>query len=142
MSNRRIEKNSGFTLFEVLIYIALFTVIVGGGVLSALSIFEGTARMDLKTREETELNFTLRKLDWALSGGTILEPGPGDTSSFLRVDKGPTYRFFTDADGNFWVNDGADNFQLTNTLSIDSLEFTHTAGTPTRSRYSTASGSK
>ena len=132
MSNLAHTSKGGFTLLEVLIYIALFTIIIGGGIVSALSIFEGTARIDMNTEAEAELNFILRKFSWALSGGDILEPSLvfNDTSNTLRVDKGPTYTFTLNTDGILTMNDGTDTFELTDVLIVDSLQFKSTNGNP------------
>jgi len=78
-------KTAGFTLFEALIYIALFTLVIGGGVLSAYQIFDGQYRIQAMARNEAELNFVLRKLDWALSGATsVATQNSGDTLRILK----------------------------------------------------------
>lgn len=70
----RVNPQKGFTLFEVLIYIALFTVMIGGGVLAAFSIFKNGSRTQTGIQREADLNFALRKLDWVISESDVTSP--------------------------------------------------------------------
>lgn len=68
----------GFTLFETLVYIALFSFIMSGIILSAYQIFESSARVKTLADREVELNFVLRKLEWLLNSVTnvsVLDDG-------------------------------------------------------------------
>jgi len=65
----------GFTLFETLIYIALFSFIMSGTILSAYQIFEGSAQVQKMTERETEINFVLRKLNWLVTGDIVNASG-------------------------------------------------------------------
>jgi len=80
------KNSAGFTLMEALIYIALFVIVIGGGLVGAYQIIEGTQQVEEKTIIEAEANFLLRKLDWALSGSQVREPSAG-TGPVLRVEK-------------------------------------------------------
>jgi type II secretory pathway component PulJ len=93
-----VKDQNGFTLFETLIYIALFTFIMGGAILSAYQIFEGSAQIQRMAQTEVELNFLLRKIDWALNGATSVSvQNSGDTLQVVR-DAGQTFKF-TQSDG-------------------------------------------
>jgi len=66
------RKNSGFTLIEVIIYIGLFSIIIGGGMVAAYGIIEGTDAGSNKIVLQEEANFLLRKINWALTGATLV----------------------------------------------------------------------
>lgn len=123
------NSQKGFTMFEALIYIALFAVVIGGGVISAYNIFEGQANIKAKAQREMELNFVMRKFDWALSGSEVTEPGPGDpiANSLQVLKDGDVYTFTVG---------GTDTIALkgkpltTEQLNITDIWFEHVAGTP------------
>lgn len=126
------KHQKGFTLFEALIYIALFTIIIGGSIASAYQIFEGTAQVQGIAERENEVNFVLRKLDWALNGAgaaDILEPDSGTPeSSRLRVLKDGDVYEFSAADGLLSVvedpSGSADELVLNNArVEVSSVSF-------------------
>ena len=58
----------GITLVETLIYLALFTIVVGGLVASAYALFESSDRNQTKAMLQMEQDFLIAKIDWALDG--------------------------------------------------------------------------
>ncbi len=56
----------GFTLIETLIYIALFALLIGGGISSAFSLIASSDRIGTQAMLEEEGNFLLAKIGWAL----------------------------------------------------------------------------
>ncbi len=68
----------GFTLLEVIIYIALFTLLMGSAFVTAYQLIEGSNQISVKTVVQEEGNFVMRKIDWALTG---LERTVGNTPS-------------------------------------------------------------
>lgn len=67
---RSIEaKQGGFTLFEVLIYIGLFSFIMGGAMLGAYQMIESSTRTNTRSIIIEETNFLTRKIEWALGAG-------------------------------------------------------------------------
>lgn len=131
-----VSRQSGFTLFEVLIYIALFSVIIGSGVLAAFNIFDGSLRVQQIANQEVELDFVLNKLEWALSGSSIEEPVFGFSSDELIVSKnGTRYRFYRTPDGQLFTQENSDlPLELTDWLYIDELTIQHIISTPSRVR--------
>lgn len=83
------KNNSGFTLIEVIIYIALFTLLVGSGFVTAYQLIEGGNALNQKTINQEEVNFVLRKISWVLNGvATINTPSSGysNTLTVTRYD--------------------------------------------------------
>jgi type II secretory pathway pseudopilin PulG len=60
-------KNRGFTLIEALIYIGLYTIVIGGALTGAYSLFESSAHNTTKALIEEEGSFLIGKIDWVLS---------------------------------------------------------------------------
>lgn len=81
--------SKGFTLIEVIIYIALFTLLIGSGFVTAYQLIEGGNALNQKTINQEEVNFVLRKISWVLNGvATINSPSSGysNTLTVTRYD--------------------------------------------------------
>jgi prepilin-type N-terminal cleavage/methylation domain-containing protein len=91
----------GFTLLEVIIYIALFGLIIGGAFTAAYNLLEGAQRHYDSVSVQQEGTFINRKLNWeltnaqsvSLSGahGVHIEPGDvvfGYSGSALTLSRG------------------------------------------------------
>ncbi len=63
-------RQKGFTLIETIIYIGLFGVIIGGGLVAAYQIIQATDGAQNHVILQEEANFLLRKIDWAITGAT------------------------------------------------------------------------
>ena len=79
-------KKRGFTLIETLIYIALFAFIIGGAVLTAAQLIQGTSQTNTKATTQEEENFVLRKIDWSLSGASAISVPSQTTMTVTRYD--------------------------------------------------------
>src|SRR3989344_1460523 len=82
---------TGFTLIETLIYIALFSMIIGGAFMAAYQLIDGASKLNTKSATEQEINFVLRKIDWALTGVDPTQPiippsGYSDTLTLTKYD--------------------------------------------------------
>lgn len=81
----------GFTLIEVIIYIALFSLLMGSAFTTAYQLIEGTNTLNTKTTVQEEGNFVMRKLNWALTGldsaVSSIVGGSLPCSQTLRVEK-------------------------------------------------------
>lgn len=125
------SKQSGFTIIEALIYIGLFAFIMSGAILSAYHIFEGSAQVQAMAERETELNFVLRKIDWALNGATTVSVlNSGNTLRVLR-DGGELYDFDTDGVA-ITLENGGETYDLSSPrLTISDMNFVlDTVSTP------------
>ncbi len=124
-----INHQSGFTIIEALIYIGLFAFIMSGAILSAYQIFEGSAQVQTMAERETELNFVIRKIDWALNGievTDIQEPDLNETVSILSILKdGDIIDFGTDGTAFLMTVDPLSSPQIYD-LSSPRLEISST----------------
>lgn len=120
----------GFTLIEVILYLALFAMIFGGIIVSAYNVIEGSGRTQSRAQMQEEGEFLLGKITWVLSGAqTINSPSIGDESSILSVTKynGATLQVKLD-DANLELNNAGTSTVLNASgISIvpGSLKFKH-----------------
>src|SRR4051812_3687096 len=85
----------GFTLIETLVYLALFTLIIGGFGSASYMLFETNDRNQTKAMLQEEKDFLIGKIEWELSGAkTVTAPASGIP--------GPRLMFFK-SDGSFVV---------------------------------------
>ena len=66
------KNNIGFTLIEVIIYLALLSIIFGGVAVAVYGIIESTGREAGRIQLQTEGDFLLAKINWAFSGAANL----------------------------------------------------------------------
>ena len=82
MKKNKLKNNSGFTLIETLIYIALFAFIMSSALVSVYTILSGNARNLAKAMVAEEGSFLLGKIDYVLSDvKTVSAPNDGDAST-------------------------------------------------------------
>jgi hypothetical protein len=73
----------------VLIYIALFGVLMGGAVVSTYQLLEGAEAHQIRVMTQEEGTFINRKLNWALGGASSVSvSGGGAVLSVARPDLG------------------------------------------------------
>ncbi|HEY4526756.1 MAG TPA: type II secretion system protein [Candidatus Paceibacterota bacterium] len=66
------ESHGGFTLIEVVIYVALLGILLGGAITAAFSLTDGSARNLAALRLRGEATFIDEKIAWALSNATAV----------------------------------------------------------------------
>ena len=127
----------GFTLIEVLVYLSLFALIMGGAVVAAYNMFESSGRSHTRAMIQEEGDFITAKIDWSLSGTASIStpPTPGAgvacaTSPTLSVSKWDTSVGTIIVDllgGNIRLSRGGNPAQaLNNTnITVNSLLFAH-----------------
>jgi len=94
------RSSNGFTLIETIIYLALFTIIIGGGMVATYQIIESVKASHNHVILQGEANFLFRKIEWALNGATSITTPSGSTpTTSLVVTKNiydsPTTLMFT-----------------------------------------------
>lgn len=69
-------------------YLGLLAIILGGGLAAAFNIVESNGRTATRTMIQTEGNFLLAKINWAMSGVSVIsEPNLNASSAQLSVNK-------------------------------------------------------
>lgn len=93
--DNKIKNSKGFTLIELIMYIALFSIITTGAFITVYQLLESSDRLSKQSMVQSEANFVLRKIDWALEGlstttSDVLSPAtfyPYQKSSTLSIKK-------------------------------------------------------
>ena len=99
MTNK--SRQRGFTLIETLIYIILFIIIIGGGMIGAYGVIKASDKTSSQAILEQESLFILRKIDWALASlpNTVTVTVTLPASDHLRITNGSTTYDFTISGG-------------------------------------------
>jgi len=127
MTHRVHRSPRGVTLIETLIYIFLFSLIMGGGIATGFWTFESTARTGRLAPVEQEADFVLRKLNWASVGSAVTSPAQGATGTALRFSRdGVVYTFTKSGDELTLSTDGGAPVPLTTgDVSLDGFMVEH-----------------
>lgn len=129
------EKAKGFTLVELLIYIAILTMILVLAAGLALEIIQGSIKNEAKIEVEENARFSLGKINFSLKNAAkIIQPSDaGESSQELGLNsqypaKTPT-RFLVDNYQLMLKEGGSIFFPLTSdSVKVTSLRFTNLAG--------------
>lgn len=125
--------NKGFTLIEILIYLALFSIIIGGVLVTAYQVIEASHKTASRVVIEEEANFLLRKIEWALSAVSLINaPAAGMSGSTLSINKvgfSASPIIFELDSSNLRIKKYAEEAAILNSsrVSISNLTFHHLA---------------
>lgn len=78
--------SKGFTLIETIVYIGLFSVIMTTGLLTVNQLLQSGAQTSGKATIQSEENFVLRKIAWALSGASSVSAPSPSALTVTRYD--------------------------------------------------------
>ena len=119
------KTQSGFTLIETIIYIALFSLIMSGAVVGMYTLFESTAHNNSEAQLEEEGNYLSQKIDWYLSQVKTIQSPPtsGGVLSIIQND-GSTVTIDTRS-GNLRIQINSDDPVVLNNsnVSVRNLAF-------------------
>jgi prepilin-type N-terminal cleavage/methylation domain-containing protein len=127
----------GFTLIEVIVYIALLGALMTGALTSAVNLIQSTGSSNGKATVQEEGSFVVRKLEWALSGmtsvPTVTNSGTcsgGGNAQSLTVNKtnapqNPIVFSYNSASTSVDVKEGilAKEHLTTENVSVSCLKF-------------------
>jgi hypothetical protein len=118
----------GFTLLETIIYLALLTLIIGCSFGAISILISGNSRNQSEIILETEGNFVLAKINWAMTGATttVVTSDP-PTLSVTKNDFGFNPLIFSTSSGALMLKEGgspsatttSDNVWLQNLTFLD-----------------------
>ena len=125
----------GFTLIEAIVYLALFSILMGGGVVAAYNLFEAATHGGTRVMLQEESDFLMGKIEWTLSGvQAVTAPTAGTTGGALTVVKwnppaGNPLQVAKNGTDLTLSQGGATAVILNNTnVSITNISFNHIAG--------------
>ncbi|HEY9586208.1 MAG TPA: prepilin-type N-terminal cleavage/methylation domain-containing protein [Candidatus Paceibacterota bacterium] len=85
---KQCRKSDGFTLIEIVIYTGLFSLVMALVLTAFFQIYGSQSQNQERIEVDSEANFIMQKIFWALSGAqTINQPALSATSSVLSVNK-------------------------------------------------------
>jgi type II secretory pathway pseudopilin PulG len=129
-----------FTLIETVIYIALFSFIMSGVLLSVYTLLQGGDQFSKRNITANEGSFVNAKIDWALSDlDTISLPasGYGSTLSIQRNDGTQVDVRLVSGVVQMSINGGTYTPLTSSNISVTKLGFNTFSGTPSGVEAST-----
>lgn len=117
-------KTKGFVLIEMIIYTALFTIIMGGLVVTSHQLSESTTDLEYRVATQEEINFVTKKIDWLFSGASSFEK---DGNALEVINNGITYELEFISGDNKITLDGED--LTTVNVEVENFDFIE-IGTP------------
>ena len=82
------NRDRGFTLIEIIIYVALLSLTIGFILVAVYQIIDSKTGASARTSVEEEANFLIKKIKWVLTNVDVInQPTAGATSTTLSVNK-------------------------------------------------------
>lgn len=124
--------NRAFTLIETIIYIGLFSLLLGTAFITAYQIIQGSRGLSTRTVVQSEGSFVIRKINWTMIGAETISTPISSPTTNLRITKYDGTKIEICLDGNkikihegtFGSCDDADYVAITtDNVSVSNLEF-------------------
>jgi hypothetical protein len=77
------KQESGFTLLETVLYLALFGLVIGNATLLGHAVTQNIEKQVGKLETQEHAGFVVDKIKWLLDNNAVVSPGPGDVSPKL-----------------------------------------------------------
>jgi type II secretory pathway pseudopilin PulG len=122
---------SGFTLLETLIYLALYSIIISGALAAIYSIFESSAHNQAQAMVQEEGSFLIGKIDWALSNTASVQ-SPASTGTDLAITKFDGTSVDINRNGQnmqYAENAGSPQTLNNSNIGVTDLQFVHAKAT-------------
>ncbi len=136
------KKNTGFTLIEVIIYIGLFSLLLGTAFVACFQLIDGSGKLSTKNTTQEEGNFVMKKFNWALtsinlgSAPIITGSGCNQSLSIVKSDTSitPVVLRLNVISGVRYIEIGKNGGVFypitTSNVVVSCLKFINIAGTP------------
>jgi prepilin-type N-terminal cleavage/methylation domain-containing protein len=129
---------SGFTIIELIIYLALFAIIIGGALVGVYNLTEGSDRNQANIVIYEEGSFIGKKIENALNGAdNIIQPAVGVPGTVLQVSKSGVVTEIGLTTGNIYQKTGSNpSITLdTDAITVSNLTFTNLSGQGIKANY-------
>lgn len=126
------RKSDGFTLIETIVYMALFSIIIGGGMVASYQIVQATDASHNHIILQEEANFLFRKINWALAGATSANVPSNNT---LESTKNSATYTFNLCGGNLTLQTGLGKTCSDSPITLNSSNLTVSPTSPSISLF-------
>ena len=127
------ELSRGFTLIEILIYMAIMSITIGASLTAVFNLLEGSGKLNSTARIEEEANFIFKKLEWAFGDASaILNPAAGSSGQSVSVtktgfDENPIVFGLSSGNITMQTGGGQENALNSESIEVNALTFQHIA---------------
>ncbi len=129
----------GFTLIETIVYLALFSILFTGVLVSSYTFFRGAENVSARVVKENEIAFVVRKMATLLaSASAVTSPSSGTSGSTLTFStySGDSYTFTIASDAATLQKNSTTPVVLTaERVKFTNFSVSHTAATGGFPRY-------
>ncbi len=120
--NKTLKLQSGFTLIELIVYLALFGILFSGAVAGTYSILESSGKNQSRVMMQEEGEFLLAKISWVVSGANTAQVLNGD--QLLVSSTLDNFEFKQNGDNLVWVKNSGPEVLLNNSaVRLKNLSF-------------------
>lgn len=117
------KAQNGFTLIEVVIYLALFAILFSGAVVAAYSVLETSGKNHTRAMMQEEGEFMLAKINWAVSNAKTITTSPDGQT--LTADDLKFSKLAGRSELTLSISGGAPEPLNNDATEIEGLFFTH-----------------
>jgi len=130
---------SGFTLIELVVYMALFSIMMGGLIVVVFQLMQSSENLSSKDTAQEEINFVMNKISWALTDASSVTTSTTTTANdtlnivsfsggkkIFRLNNGQRIEFCQSATSSCSTY----NFLTTLNVKVLGLEFSKILTTP------------
>ncbi len=89
------DPHKGFTLLEVVIYIGLFAIVMGGAITATVQLLKSGERNERSAAIQEEGTFLIRKINWLVTSSSVVSAHGGDSLTITKRN-GPDFNSATD----------------------------------------------
>lgn len=138
MTGLKLGTNHGFTIIELLVYLGLFAILIGGAMVGVYQIVESTNRNQAFVTIEQEGNFLQQKIKWSLNGATdILLPAPASIGPNMSVTSPDSSKSLSFSDGTLSLSQNGQPAVPLNSqnIKVENLTFENLAGQGVKAEF-------
>lgn len=115
------KNTSGFTIIETLVYLGLFSIVIGGSMAAAYQVIQATNAGYNHVFLQEEANFLLRKMNWDLTGAKSFSVTTSPAMLSIEKPGFPTLTLNTN-ENNIQLTRGTGSPIILNTSSVSVLD--------------------
>lgn len=132
------KKNNGFTLIELILYMAIVTIVMGALIPFAWNVIEGSAKSSVEQEVSSQARFVSERIKYEIRNATAINsPIAGASSNVLNLNSSPATIIDLSSEKTRISKDGGTNYTNLNSndTSVSGLTFTSYESTDGKTKH-------